>query len=257
MSLPAIFAVVPTRNEASRYLQSCLTDLTSYCDGVIIADDDSEDDTVNVACDVFSAYKGISAVYPKPTKIPGLMEHEGQFRKWVLETAVGAFEPRSLIDWLLVIDADEFLRPIEPDLHVETVLRNRIDSLHKSFMGIEMGRDELWQLDPPVARNDKLWGTITNIRMFRYDAGREIAPYQTQLACGSVPPWATWSAYRTGTLRVVHAGYADPLDRSDKHKRYDGLSGHHPDHIASILDYNVTARRCPHATNIWRGVRDV
>jgi hypothetical protein len=116
-------------------------------------------------------------------------------------------------------------------------------------------RDELWNLNQPMKRVDKLWDGITNFRMFRYRKDMPLEARNLPLACGSIPPWAeVRHTDCTKSIRVIHAGYADPVDRLTKYTRYLGAPGHNALHIDSIMDETVMLEGLENVPNIYRGV---
>ncbi len=92
-----ISVLIPTKNEAAN-IGRCLTQLHGWADEVVIADSQSEDNTVQIA-QSFEA-KVIQFYYSG-----GLPKK----RQWALDT----YPFRN--EWILLLDADEILEPHDCD----------------------------------------------------------------------------------------------------------------------------------------------
>lgn len=201
-----------TKNEASRYLDECLSKLTEHVDKIHIYDDRSEDNTIEIA-----AHYG-ATVDVRPPNSSSFLDHEGVFREQAWQRI-----PAEEGDWILCLDADEFLTA-DPRPHME--------DLPKSFHVREVFDV---QDDSLMVRVDGYWNQITATRLVPWtdDSGF----LQRPMGCGSVP-----AIYMKGPVRVlespqiVHYGYARPEDREAKFNRYKGLTGHNPRHVASIVE---------------------
>jgi len=206
---PQVFAVVPCTND-DPYLVSCISHLTTFVDDYYVHYD------------------------PKGR----LLQHEGNWRTGLLETAVSHFKPISGIDWILVNDSDEFLGQRTPFKLQDELGWAVADATYKHHAtALLFAREELWELDPPYARVDKAWGNQKNLRMFRYVEGMPLNTRDVPLACGSIPVAAEAHALDVSQrIKVTHAGYAAPDDRKMRFERYIGKPGHGPAHIESILD---------------------
>ncbi len=233
-----IFTVIPMRNEASRYLQAAITHAKKFSDGVLCIDDDSNDRSLEVAGKCLRDGEGHfpehQGMIRKPLSVPGLLENECEFRRYVNETAADFFDPLSGTDWILVNDADEFLACTH-----NSNVRRGLHAVLDAALGVDsfiFGLDELWRLKPSMKRADKAWGQVSKESMFRYHEGMSMAPRNVPLACGSIPARIGTKMDVSSQIRVVHAGYATKTDRDQKYARYKDLSGHSPAHIRSIID---------------------
>lgn len=235
---PRVFAVVPARNEADRYLGSCLSHLENLVDGIVVVDDNSSDDTVMTARAWLGGHP-CAAVFPKHPSVPSMQEHEGRFRQYVLNRAVEFFEPREGRDWILVNDADEFLvAPVPQD--PRTVLYGLLEGLggRSDVNSLVFGRDELWSLDPPRNRVDGQWGAQMCQRIFRFRKQSLSIP-MFSWATGSIPSECRNSSTTVAnTLRIVHVGYAKEEDRRVRYERHRVRPGHGRSHVESIMDEN-------------------
>jgi glycosyltransferase involved in cell wall biosynthesis len=253
-----IYAVVPTKNEAGRYLQACLRHLMQYVEGLLVCDDQSTDNTVELATKTFDLIHDVAHVVRRPDDVPSFLSNEAAFRSWVIAEAISTFKPTDAEDWILVIDADEFL--VAPSrLPTGVVLEGTLSGLQRAQIDtVRWGRDEIWRLSRyghAQRRIDKLWHPQTQERIFRYRAGEPAGIGGQTHACGSVPTYAMRYAPDVFSLRIVHVGYADPIDRLDKYERYRTFPGHNPDHIESIMDPDPVLEPIDYVPSIWRGTR--
>lgn len=135
-----ISAVVLTKNE-ERALAHCLKMLT-WCDEVIVVDNDSTDKTVKIA------KKHGAGVYRR--------HMDGDF---AAQRNFGLARARS--DWVLFVDADE---------RVSRDLRKEILSVigDEQYAGFEIPRKEVW-MGKTLFRGE--WGQVRLLRLGRKDAG--------------------------------------------------------------------------------------
>lgn len=199
------------RNEADRYLHECLAWTAQYVDHIHVYDDKSTDGTPFIA-DMVGA-----EVHVRPPDAPSFMDNESEFRQAAWES-MQAKEG----DWILCLDADEFLtsspRPYAQDLS-------------KVFRV-----DEVWEIVDgiPKIRIDGYWDQITAARLVPWT--NESQFNKQKMGCGSLPEIFSKSTFETlEEPRILHYGYATQADKEAKYRRYKGLSGHNPRHIESIL----------------------
>lgn len=254
-----LLAYMVTKNEASRYLDACLSWAKGFLDGIAVYDDQSTDDTVELA-------ESHGALVSVRAGSPSFLLHEGQFRQRAWRWLEEALEPEPG-DWVLALDADEFLmsRLVRPEPDTGPELRAQINS------GIEEA--ETYKLDgirlriaevfaatevngayvSPEVRRDGFWPSIAGIRLFRYEPNGVFE--NRAMGCGAAPTYVALQQTRQNeNLALVHVGYLDPEDRREKHRRYSTLTGHNQTHVASILK---TPRLEPWALwpPVWRGRR--
>jgi glycosyltransferase involved in cell wall biosynthesis len=248
-----------TRNEADRYLDSSLAWHFDIFDGIHVYDDRSDDDTVQLAeqtgCEVTQ----------RPLNEPSFLEHEGNFRQAGWHAFEDVFGP-TLDDWILALDADEFLlaRADEQDRLWQVIDEAERLAAGAVFVPIpevfEVETDDsdgCLQMSRPKVRVDGYWGQIVGTRLFRYQPGGLFA--NRRLASGSEPTYVSHARkFRTTDLWLMHYGYADPRDKLAKYERYSGMSHFHNDaHIRSIMEEPVLVPWDGPAIDIWRGRRPV
>jgi hypothetical protein len=230
---PRIHAIVPSHlSDWNRYLDACIEHGKTFADHL----------------------------WEWPDTYGDMMLHEGAWRTRMLEELTPRMDAQPGVDWILVNDSDEFLASTNLS---ELTLKEQLHSLvaWANELGADsmlLGIDELWSLDPPLKRVDKAWGTISGLRLFRYEPGMPMAVENKKLASGSVPVWARNNSLNVKhNLKVVHASYAFPADREAKFARYQGRPEHGSAHVNSILDTDVDLQplgyECP---KIWRGIRN-
>lgn len=217
------------RNEADRYLAQSLSWLRRVCPEIYVYDDRSSDRSVDVA--------GLAGAHVKVRRpsAPSFREDESRFRQdaWDWMSIAGALTEE---DWVLCIDADEFLVQATPNA------RTAVEQQALLVAQAQFGRPVTFQVAEIFAlrngqlmrRTDGYWATISARRFARWDPRTE---FVTRVeGGGSLPALAMHeAALDSEALTILHLGYADAADRQAKHARYSGGVGHNPAHVASII----------------------
>ena len=200
-----------TKNEVGRYLENCLKSLKPHVDIIHIVDDQSEDQTKQIA-EQYGA-----TVHVRPDHIPSFIEHEAQFRSYAWSKI-----PATTGDWILCLDADEFLT-------------GPIRSVAKDFIKTFKVKEVFGFKDQkPVVRMDGQWSQITATRLAPWTQQTEFP--NRPMGCGSLPTELAVAATELiSEPQIIHMGYAREQDRNNKYDRYRNLTGHNPKHIASIV----------------------
>lgn len=238
-----VSVLMTTYNEADRYLHASLTWATKNFNKVYVFDDQSTDDTVDIA-------KSLGALVGVRRDTPSFMDCESDFKQEAWNALAQALPEGA---WLMLIDADEFPLGTE-GLSLQESLQRSIE-LAESF-----GKEacmvpflEGWSMDPLQVRTDGYWAKNELPRLIKYKP----AIYATKkMGCKSVPDYG-YSNNLNGFVQMLHMGYADPLDRQDKYARYSSINhGHNHTHIESIPRLPTLAP-CTAAVlpDIYRGVR--
>lgn len=206
-----LVAHLVVRNEADRYLYECLAWASRFVDHIHVYDDQSTDETPFIA-------EGFGAeVHIRDENTPPFLENESKFRQaaWESMGERGG-------DWVLCLDADEFLTgPIRE---------------HATGMPKVFHVDEVFEVKDgqPRIRVDGYWDQITAARLVPWTNASKFP--KGRLGCGSLPKIFKKQAFETlDQPRLLHFGYAKRSDREAKYLRYKGLPGHNPRHIESIL----------------------
>lgn len=232
------------RNEADRYLESCLDWVGHHVDELFVTDDRSDDESVNVAI-----AQG-ATVFTRGADQPSFLEAEGSFRENGWQRMLETYQPQEG-DWILGLDADEF--PIECNVREVCDEANR-----RGYASINIKIPEIFSLDPLAERTDGFWGTIVGTRLMRYQPGPQTFRQPT-MGSGVFPSYAyhcrNWSERDDCGLRIMHFGYADPDDREEKYLRYKSQhrNGHAGSHIESILMPPKLREWTGPQPRVWRG----
>lgn len=210
-------AMLPVRNEAGRYLEQVLRELSEYVDHIVVLDDASTDATPDI-CHSFP-----KAIVHR-NKAPEFVENESRFRARLWELTVET-DP----DWILAIDADEVF---------EERMKDEIDVLieQDEYDAVEFRLFDFWNGTSHV-RVDGGWNPWPKrVRMLvRYDPDRTYTWPDRRLHCGRIPlelrgPLIVYQS----DLRVMHFGWARPEDVRRKYDRYRAIE--ETKHLQSVLD---------------------
>lgn len=226
-----IVGSIVIRNEADRYLEPCLDYMTSFLDAVFVWDDQSTDQSVEIAV----GYPNTQVVV-RPDEVPSFLEHEGQFRY----AAWKAME-QDLVkpdDWVMSFDADEFLvvDTGKPRAALERAVKH---AESRAAVGVVLPVPEVFSYEMGMAqvRVDGQWAQVRGPRLFKYlpEGDWNNKP----MGCGSEPTYVAKGPLSSNNegLHLLHFGYAIWEDRAAKYDRYSSLAnhGHANAHIESII----------------------
>lgn len=217
---PRIFGVMVVRNEADRYLREAVASLRQVVDGLLVYDDGSNDRSREIA------HAEGALVLRRPTTVPPMAEHEGRCREaaWKLVNSLGP----DLGDWVVSVDADEFLTTAYPDRRAAMLHAVEQANEEGAFaIGFRVNEVYGWREDRPLVRIDGDWGSAKSIRMMRW--GLSTAFQDIKVGSGSVPGKAhrvlLAEAERTS---LVHMGYARDKDRAERLARHERNGSQRP-----------------------------
>jgi len=204
-----VTVAMPVRDEADRYLGEVLEAAGRFADRMVVLDDGSSDDSVQLAtalgAEVFST--------PEP------LFHQ----EWRLRTLLWQLATAGDPDWVILLDADELIDP------PGTWLRNTLAAVAAQGLGcVSLPLFDLWD-DRSHYRDDRLW-----------TAHRRLWPIAVRPLPGLDYRYAMrdhhagrWPTYALPTLadhactldgaRILHLGWLKRGDRERKYLRYREL----------------------------------
>ncbi|QDR82551.1 glycosyltransferase [Sporomusa termitida] len=203
---PRLTLAMLVRNEENRYLEQVLQQAVGYADHVIILDDASTDNTVQVC------RRCLAAV---PHRI--VVNNEAGFHNEIaLRKQLWSLAAATNPDWILILDADEIF---EDSIvrWLPFLLRNpQADIYHFRLY-------DMW--NKTQYREDNCWQAHLHYRPFlvRYQAGYEYIWQETPQHCGRLPLNPGHLRAVPCQIRLQHWGWSRPADRLDKYYRYKQL----------------------------------
>jgi GT2 family glycosyltransferase len=213
------------KNEAGRYLKQVLESLKGHIDEAVIIDDASSDDTINMCRDIL---KEIPVHLIQNDK--SMFASEVDLRKKQWDETV-----KTNPDWILNIDADEILEN-NFWVNAQKLINDRDYDLY-CFRLYDMWNETQY-------REDKYWNAHSIYRPFlmRYQPDFKYIWNDAAQHCGRFPINTSSIPKTTSEFRVKHFGWATPVDREEKYKRYqlldsDAIFGI-KEQYDSILDSN-------------------
>ncbi len=194
------------RNESDRYLEQVLQQAKQFVDNVVILDDASEDNTVEVCKRTLA---GIPLTIVSNNKMG--FTNEIILRKQLWQMAVTT-NP----DWILILDADELFEEAAPE--VLKKLAKTKDVSYYSFQLYDMWSETHY-------REDQYWSAHQQFRPFmvRYLPDFHYLWQETPLHCGRFPVNIAALKGENYPLRIKHLGWLKPADRLKKYYRYKEL----------------------------------
>ena len=190
------------KNEADRYLEQALQSAKEYVDFILIVDDASTDETINLCEEILAEFPHHILPLEK-----SLFENETQLR------ALQWRESQKLNpEWILVLDADEFFEESIVS-EIDQLLASDKDAhyfrLYDFWSGSEYREGDWWQAHkyyrPFLVRNKP------DINYTFPDAAQH---------CGRFPQEIVHFPYALSNVRIKHMGWSKKEDRQKKYQRY-------------------------------------
>lgn len=246
-----LFAHVVVRNEADRFLQSCLAWNSQWFEEVHVYDGNSTDSTREIAAQ-FTDKIGVH-----PDGSVGFYEHEGQYRQYAWDNFEKLCGPEDG-DWVLALDADEFLVGTHGHENPFDALAELADAtINTKYKSVQIVRGEVWDAsgEVPLVRIDGEWGRDRPVRYVRWEPNGKIQ--EAKLGCGSIPDYGRIGLSNLHMCSILHYGYSVEGEAERKHSLYSGVVGdrHNPNHIASIISTPTLGEWKGPIPDVWRGVR--
>ena len=246
-----LVASLIVKNELGRYLPECIGALREFCDLLVVLDDGSTDRTGEWLDDNTDEMMVVQHLDPEDGFFAG---HEGRKRQALLDLTLN-----QLPDWVLAIDADEFVS--EP-----TLVRNYLAG-SRQVGTLEM--EEVWRVetDGLYLRMDGGWRPhsvpcLWHAKLSGY-RGRRLQIANRALACGREPEAVRrlYGRSRPTGSSIMHFGWARESERQGRYDRYvtaDGGKFHANAHLQSIMwppaDVQLEKRPWPKALGKYRAV---
>jgi glycosyltransferase involved in cell wall biosynthesis len=223
-----IIGAMLVRNEAGRYLERVLEQIRSVCDEIVVLDDASTDDTVEI-CRRYGAY--IEA-----TEMSYFGENELYLRKRLWFKAQAWAETG---DWILCLDADETIPNIDrlPEIVKEAAVRGA-DSI--GFRLHDMWGETHYRDDAQWSAHRRLWPMCVKV-----DRDKNYRWNEQPLHCGRFPVNAAERIYDP-RMDLQHWGWSREEDRRRKYDFYKRIdtNGHgNAVQYESILDPTPKLRK--------------
>lgn len=229
------------RNELHRHLRGTVYQLLRQVNQLAVYDDRSDDGTYECLSRLGLLKRDDRLLLGRrPEHEPSFLDDESVFRQAAWEFMEAAAEPTA-DDWILCLDADEFLVSNHRFMRCETIgsLTNESAGPRSAFT---FHVAEVFDIlkDCVDVRVDGFWGQIEACRFVRWQPHGRFAPRRQ--GGGSVPAgWADDATILTDPF-IAHYGYCTEEDRRTKYERYRRTAGHNPVHIESILTSPVLHR---------------
>lgn len=211
-----LIALIPTYNESER-IMDCLRSVEKYCDGIILLDDDSQDDTYEIA----QSNKLLLKAKKVRTEF-----NDKQNRNMLLDLA-SFFKA----EWFIFIDADERFDARFVDLRV--VIKLPIDIIGVWIVNL-WDSMETYRIDMEDSNPLSQKGIWYRWRMFR-NKGRMQFFVSNKLHFYLIP-YVKKKSWKSSTL-LLHIGYLSKNSRTSKYDFYKREDGN------SLLDYEDIIKR--------------
>ncbi|WHH58248.1 glycosyltransferase [Petroclostridium sp. X23] len=191
------------RNEAGKYLHKVLSHAVKYVDNIVILDDASEDNTVEVCRQILKDIPS-HVVSNKRSNF----SNEISLRKQLWDMTVST-NP----DWILCLDADEIFEDSIIDF-----IHQLIDQPTFDYYSFRLY--DFW--DDLHYREDSYWQAHKYYRTFlvRYQPNFNYTWHETPQHCGRFPNNINMLEGCQCNIRLKHYGWATEALRREKYKRY-------------------------------------
>lgn len=191
------------RNESGRYLRKVIEEHRKYVDEVVIIDDGSTDDTVDICLNCFT---GIPVHLVRNTQ--SKFANEVELRKQQWHETIGT-NP----EWILNLDADEMF-----ENRFIKELPQLLNQMHTDAYCFRLY--DFWNEDH--YREDENWCAHKTYRPFlvRYRPNFEYTWKKTPQHCGRFPSNIFQLPNSLSDLRLKHFGWMRQEDRNRKYNRY-------------------------------------
>ncbi|BCZ46682.1 hypothetical protein psyc5s11_27490 [Clostridium gelidum] len=222
-----ITLAVSVRNEADRFLKGMLTHAMQYVSNIVILDDDSTDNTVEVCEEILKNFPHKIYKNDEPM-IMNLKESENKKKLWDLTIKENP-------DWILLLDADELFEDWGISVLPQIINDVNFDAYYFKIY-------HMWE-DDEHYRVDGLWKPVDfRIYLLRYQPNYEYEWYNMELHSYRHP----YNVYNMPGCycyaRLRHYGHFTKEIRNAKYEKYKLLDPNAiyvpKSHYDSILEEN-------------------
>lgn len=229
-----LFGLMVTKNEAGRFLAPVIESILPTLDALMVFDDQSTDETVKIA------QRLGGTVMVRGDHIPSFMEHEGRFRQAALDAASEVLMLQRG-DWVLVIDADEFLTSKSDNVRyfiseaIAQALEGQARAVRIPIWSVWGGEMLDQHLMRPDVRMDGWWGQLREPRLWQWHPEARFS--NKPMGCRNEPTYV-WQhpIVDSESLDLLHYGYAFQADRDERYRRYTSLKNHgHSDEFINSI----------------------
>lgn len=196
-----VIAMICVQNGGEMF-REVLHDVSQYVDGITILDDNSTDNTIDIA-------REFDKVLLIHQNVPGLKRHEGRDRNKLLQLTLN-HKP----DWLLCLDADEIFE----DSMKENIQR-LCNPLDQTVDGYSFRFYNFWRSRESF-RVDGIWRKQQRFKLFRVKPEYSEFP-MLQLHAPSRPTKLKDGNIRISKIRLKHFGYSDFEETKRKYEFYE------------------------------------
>lgn len=218
------------KNESNRYLEKVLNSIKDSVDDILIIDDASTDNTVQICEDCLKGYPHTIIKNEK-----SLFSHEYKLRKKQWKETL-KLNP----GWILSLDADEVL---EQSFNEKLKYLISIDNIDVyNFRLFDMWNETEY-------RDDQYWRAHNSHMTFliRYQPNFKYKFKHTNQHCGRLPKNLHELENANVDVKIKHYGWAKESDRKNKYERYMKLDKNGKygviEQYKSILDENPHLKR--------------
>jgi len=214
------------------FIKRSLIRTSEFADEIVVLDDGSKDNTVNIVKE-----------FPKVAKLESqdLDFNERRDRNKLLEMAKDRHP-----DWIISIDGDEVLE----DKFDYDYAHRLIKPVNPEFQCFRLFFYTFWRGEK-FYRKDGIFGNMSGFRLFKNLPNQEITLGNDQgLHCGNIPMFPIFNSRYSG-VRVKHYGYSDPKICKDKFDFYSGIDKDKREDLIGAKDYNHLIDESKLQLNEW------